>query len=250
MKVIAFYNLKGGVGKTATAVNIAGLAAASGVPTLLWDLDAQGASTWYLSPANTSPREAPKAARMIKGKTPIGQLIIDSSIPRLDLIPADTSFRNLDLQMDRHGDKDTLQQWLAPLGEQYGLVILDCAPSLSLLAEQIFRAADRLYVPLLPTWLSMNSWEQLQVFFDDKGLKQKKLAPFFSMVDRRKSLHRAFLDNPPAALKRLLDGYIPYSSDVERMGEHHTVVEHFAPRSIAALAYRLMWQKMSKDLKL
>lgn len=250
MKVIAFYNLKGGVGKTATAVNMACLAAASGVPTLLWDLDAQGACTWYLAAAKTSVQETPKAARMIKGKTPIGQLIIASGVDKLDLIPSDTSFRNLDLQLDKHGDKDRLQQWLDPMGEDYGLVILDCAPNLSRLAEQIFRVADRIYVPLIPTWLSMNSWDQLQSFFADKGLKQKKLAPFFSMVDRRKRLHKAFLAEPPDVLKRLLGGYIPYSSDVERMGEYRAAVEQFAPRSVAALAYRLMWKKMHKDLKL
>lgn len=250
MKVIAFYNLKGGVGKTATAVNIAGLAAASGIPTLLWDLDAQGAATWYLTPEHSSAQQKPKAARMIKGKTPIGQLITESTIPRLALIPADSSLRNLDLQMDRHGNRDTLQQWLTPLGEQYGLVILDCAPTLSLLAEQMFRAVDQIYVPLLPTWLSMNSWDQLLAFFTDKGLQRKKLVPFFSMVDRRKSLHKTFLEAPPESLKRLQGGYIPYASDVERMGEFRTSIEHYAPRSPAALAYRLMWQKMVGDLKL
>lgn len=250
MKVIAFHNLKGGVGKTAAAVNIAQMAADDGVPTLLWDLDAQGATSWYFAPETAKARSQPKAAKVVKGKTPIGHLITSTSSTCLDLIPADPSFRNIDLQLEKHGAGNTLRQWLQPMDEDYGLVILDCPPTLSRLAEEVFAVADKIYVPLIPTWLSMNSWEQEQAFIDDKNIDKKKFAPFLSMVDRRKNLHREFLDTPPKALKRLLAGYIPYASDVERMGEHRSAVSHFAPRSTAALAYRLMWKNMKKQLKL
>jgi len=59
MRIIAFYNLKGGVGKTASAVNIAYLAAQSNLRTLLWDLDPQGAASWYLA-AGIWPPTTPK----------------------------------------------------------------------------------------------------------------------------------------------------------------------------------------------
>ena len=47
MKVIAIYNLKGGVGKTAASVNLSYLASRGGYRTLGWDLDAQGAASFY-----------------------------------------------------------------------------------------------------------------------------------------------------------------------------------------------------------
>lgn len=247
MKLIAFHNIKGGVGKTASAVNIAYLASAAGIPTLLWDLDAQGAASWYFE------REAPsgtKAAKLVKGKTPIGRLITESGLPKLDLIPSDVSFRNMDLQLEKHGNDNALQSWVEPLAEDYALVILDCPPSLSRLAENIFATADRVYVPMIPTWLSVNSWDQMLTFVKDKGLDHKRFHPFFTLVDRRKRLHREFLEKPPEEIKRRLAGYIPYASDIERMGEFRQPVECFAPRSPAALAYRLMWEQMRKQLKL
>ncbi|WP_097460683.1 ParA family protein [Mangrovitalea sediminis] len=247
MKLIAFHNIKGGVGKTASAVNIAYQASASGIPTLLWDLDPQGAASWYFS--RQAPSDA-KAAKLVKGKTPIGRLITESGLPQLDLIPSDVSFRNMDLQLEKHGHANALQSWVEPLAEDYALVILDCPPSLSRLAENIFAAADRIYVPMIPTWLSVNSWEQLQAFVKDKGLDRKRFHPFFTLVDRRKRLHREFLEKPPEDIKRRLAGYIPYASDIERMGEYRQPVALFAPRSPAALAYRLMWEQMRKQLKL
>ncbi len=248
MKLIAFHNIKGGVGKTAAAVNIAQLAGAAGIPTLLWDLDAQAAATWYLTNDTAIPKA--KAGKLIKGKTPLGRMITRTSLPNLDLLPSDVSFRNMDLQLERQGNDRLFNDLIAPLAEDHALVILDCPPSLSRLAEAIFRTADRIYVPLLPTWLSINSWEQLLTFTRDRKLNTKRLFPFFSMVDRRKALHREVLAKPPASLKRLLSGYIPYASDVERMGEKRLPVNLFAPRSPAALAYRLMWEQMRLQLKL
>ncbi|KKK85180.1 hypothetical protein LCGC14_2775890, partial [marine sediment metagenome] len=69
METIAFFNLKGGVGKTTSAVNIAWHAANEGIPTLLWDLDPQGASSWLLK-SKAKTKSDPK--RFLSGKTPIG----------------------------------------------------------------------------------------------------------------------------------------------------------------------------------
>lgn len=245
MKIIAFHNLKGGVGKTAAAANIAALAAEDGIPTLLWDLDPQGAVSWYFGNTGAANR-VPKAGKLVKGKTPVGKTICPTGIANLDLIPADVSFRNIDLQLEKHGDGDTLASWLAPLGEDYGLVVLDCPPSLSRLAEQVFEVADRVLVPMVPTWLSLNSWDQMQSFIADKNLDRKKFRPFWTMADRRKRLHRDLLQTPPKQLKGLMPGYIPYASDVERMGEMRQPVHWFAPRSTSALAYRLMWRSLCK----
>lgn len=250
MKVIAFHNLKGGVGKTAAAVNIAQLAADSGVPTLLWDMDPQAASSWYFAPQVDAPRKSAKVAKVIRGKTPVGYLISPTASDQLDLIPADPSFRNIDRKLSELGDSGTLGQWLRPLGEDYALVVLDCPPSFSELAEQVYASADRVYVPLIPTWLSLNSWDQMDdLLAGDKNLRKKR-RPFFSMVDRRKRQHLDVLASPPAALKKLLAGYIPYAAMVEKMGEHRQALCRFAPSSPAALAYRLMWEDMRKDLKL
>ena len=106
--------------------------------------------------------------------------------------------------------------------------------------------SDRVLVPLVPTWLSLNSWHQMQEFIADKKLDDSKFHPFWTMVDRRKSLHRQLVESPPPELARLMPGYIPYASDVERMGEKRQPVHWFAPRSSAAMAYRLLWRSLSR----
>ncbi|MDX1754656.1 MAG: AAA family ATPase [Marinobacter sp.] len=242
MRIVAFHNIKGGVGKTAAAVNIAYLASESGIPTLLWDLDPQGAASWYLG--ETPDVSGEKASRLLKGKTPIGKLIHATAYPKLDLIPAHSSFRNLDVKLAESDSGKALKSWLSPLSEDYGLVILDCPPSLSHLAEQILDAADKVFVPTIPTWLSINSWQQLHDFVKEKKLKPGKLHPFLSMVDRRKNLHRTMLENGGEGLKNRLRGYIPYASDIERMGETRQPVSVVSPRSAAAHAYRLLWKEV------
>lgn len=248
MRIVAFHNLKGGVGKTAAAVNIAYLAAEHGIPTLLWDLDPQGAASWYLGDRPDISGE--KASRLLKGKTPVGKLIHPTGYPKLDLIPAHASFRNLDAKLAEIGNDQALRSWLAPLSEDYGLVVLDCPPSLSHLAEQVLATADQVFVPTIPTWLSLNSWQQLHDFVKEKKLKPGKLHPFLSMVDRRKNLHRQTLEGKGLKLKQRLRGYVPYASDIEKMGEDRKPVALIAPRSAAAHAYRLLWKEVKQIARL
>lgn len=239
MKTIALYSLKGGVGKSASAVNIAYLASQAGYSTLLWDLDPQGASGWYLAGANSV--KGRKLSALMKGKTPIADFIHESDYENLDFIPSHTSFRNLDVKLDQNDSANLIKEWLAPLSEETSLVVLDCPPSLSRLSEQVLRAADKVFVPVIPTWLSLNSWQQLREFAREKKLKPSRLHPFYTMADRRKNLHRELIDAQDERLPTGLKTIIPYASVVEKMGEEGTPVELLAPNSVAADAYRRLW---------
>lgn len=242
MRTIAFYSLKGGVGKTAAAVNIAYLASQAGLKTVLWDLDPQGASSWYLAGADTV--QGRKLASLMDGKKPIARFIHPSAYPGLDFIPSHNSFRNADVKLEQDDSDNRLKQWLAPLSEETSLVILDCPPSLSRLSEQMLAAADLVFVPVVPTWLAINSWHQLRDFVKDKKLKPAKLHPFYSMVDRRKALHRELTEHPDNRLKQGLDTFIPNASAVEKMGESGRPVEALEPGSAAAVAYRRLWDEI------
>lgn len=246
MRVIAFYSPKGGVGKTAAAVNIAYLASREGCSTLLWDLDPQGAASFYLSGA--TPVQGKKLSKLLDGRAPISKFIEENIYPNLDFIPAHKSFRNADIKLDLEGNSGVLKSALAPLSEDTSLVILDCPPSLSRLTEQVLDVADKVYVPLLPTWLSLNSWEQFREFVCDKKLGSKKLRPFFSQVDRRKKLHRDMVDRRDDLLEHALRAAIPYSSVVERMGEEGLPLEVLSPRSVPAENLRGMWSEIKRDL--
>ncbi|WP_077530945.1 ParA family protein [Vreelandella utahensis] len=248
MQIIAFHNVKGGVGKTSAAVNVAYLASQAGISTLLWDLDPQGAATWFLS--EDTPQPGRKLAPLIKGKSPVGDYVRSTPYPKLELIPAHQSARNFDIKLSQAGSGRELKQWLKSLSEETALVILDCPPSLSELAEQVMETANAVYVPIIPTKLSLNSWEQIDGFAKDHKIKAKRLRPFFSMVDRRKTLHRELADNRAKTLPRALNAVIPNASAIERMGEERKPLELMARRSKAAQAYRELWQEIRDKLKL
>lgn len=246
MKTLAVYNVKGGVGKTAAAVNLSYFAAASGLPTLLWDLDSQGASSWYL---HGEPAEE-KTKKVLAGTTPVGRLVKPTPYENLSVIPADFSYRYLDILLKKvEPPREALRRLLKPFSETYSLAVLDCPPSLSYLADNVFTAADLILVPVVPTWLSLRAYEQLRDHFRDEGLPLKKLRPFYSMADRRRGLHRELLESPPGTMAGRMEAVVPYSASVERMGERRAPVAAFAPGDDAALrAYAELWLETGKAL--
>jgi cellulose biosynthesis protein BcsQ len=248
METIAFFNLKGGVGKTTSAVNIAWHAAHEGIPTLLWDLDPQGAASWLL---NSKAKSKTRPKHILSGKTPIGDLVKGTDYDHLDIIPSDFSLRNLDQQLalqSEQGKRNLIARLVEPFGENYALIILDCPPSFSLLTEQIFATADSLYLPLIPTHLSLRTFEQTWDFFKEHKLKPKRLHAFFTMVDRRRTMHRIMLQHPPKILKNGLPTPIPYAAVVERMGNHRAPLPAFDKYSPVSKAYALLWRDIKETL--
>ncbi|WP_150912763.1 ParA family protein [Marinobacter halotolerans] len=246
MRIVAFYSPKGGVGKTASAVNIAYLANAGNCSTLLWDLDPQGAASFYLSGASRT--KGRKISKLLDGRLPIADFIEENVYPNLDLLPSHPSFRNFDIKLEDDDRTNPLKTILGPLSEDTSLVVLDCPPGQSRLTEQVLKIADLVYVPLVPTWLSLNSWYQFQDLVKDKKLGLKKLRPFFTLVDRRKKLHRELTEKSAELFDRPSKAMIPYSSAVERMGEEGLPLEVLSPRSTPAAAYRQLWSEMKAEL--
>ncbi len=202
MKVIAVFNIKGGVGKTSTSVNLAFLAAKHGYRTLVWDLDPQAASSYYF---RIKAKIKGGSKDLIAGKHELDELIKGTDFVNLDLLPADFSFRNLDLVLDaRKKPTQRLQKLLKPLADDYDFVFLDCPPSISLLSEAVFEASDILLSPVIPTTLSVRTLAQLSKFIKDNGSIKARLLPFFSMVDRRKKMHLDIIKSLPEALSRAI----------------------------------------------
>ena len=243
MKVLATYNIKGGVGKTATAVNLAYLAAAGGARTLVWDLDPQGAASFYF---RVKPKVKGGSEALITGRRAIDKAIKGTDYDNLDLIPADFSYRNMDLELGEAKKRIRLIDLLIrPLAKSYDYVFLDCPPSISLVSENVFRAANALLVPLIPTTLSLRTYDQLHDFLDDHpGRKKQQVLAFFSMVDNRKTLHRELVEKITAENDDVLTTRIPATSDIERMGVHRAPVASTAPRSRSAVAYPDLWAEI------
>ncbi len=243
MAIIAIYNIKGGVGKTATSVNLSYLSAESGKKTLLCDMDPQGSASYYF---RIKPPKKLSVDKLLKGGAGIARNIKGTDYPNLDMLPADFTYRNLDLALDDF-KKSTqrIGKILKPFEQEYDHIFIDCPPNITLLSENIFQAADILLVPFIPTTLSMLSFEKLLDFFSITGIDKKKLYLFFSMVEKRKKMHLEMMSRFTGK-KRVLSQVIPFLADVEKMGIFRKPVLEISPRSPASQAYRIMWREVEE----
>ncbi len=251
MKVFALYNIKGGVGKTASAVNLSFLAALSGARVLVWDLDPQGAASFYF---RVKPKIKGGSNKLLKKKNrgKLEREIRGTDYEGLDLVPADFSYRNLDLALDaKKNPERCLARLLEPLASEYDFVFLDCAPSISLASESIFAASDVLLIPTIPTPLSLRTLEQLDGHLRRQGPEGLVAQPFLCMVDRRRKLHRRALELLASGDYRYrrtappFEAQIPYSSLVEQMGLNRTPLHAYAYGSPPGRAYTQLWQEIA-----
>ena len=246
MAIIAVYNIKGGVGKTATSVNLSYLSAVSGNQTLLCDLDPQGSASYYF---RVKPSKKFTADKFLKGGKFLERSIRGTDYEKLDILPSDFSFRNFDLSLnDMKKSGKRLKKVLQPLAREYDHLFLDCPPNITLLSENIFHAADILLIPFIPTTLSMLSFGKLLDFFKESNIDKKKLYVLFSMVEKRKIIHQQMMRHFKGR-KRILSRSIPFLADVEKMGIYRQPVPAFSPRSAAARSYTELWDELQNHLR-
>jgi cellulose biosynthesis protein BcsQ len=246
VKIVASYNVKGGVGKTTAAVNLAYLSAQRGRRTLLWDLDPQGAATFLF---RVKPRVKGGSKKLVGGQRPIDAGLKGTDFEGLDLLPADVTYRKMDLDLASASAKrpeSTLSKLLADLADDYDVVILDTPPSLSLVSENVLHAADLVVVPIIPTVLATRTYDQVVDFLDGFDGHRPPLHAFFSMADRRKALHRDII----AELKQKRSGFssvvVPALAQIERMTTRQAPLPAFSPRSRATQAYKELWDEVAK----
>lgn len=245
MKVFAVHNIKGGVGKTTTTVNLAYLSAKEGYRTLVWDLDPQGGASFYLN-VNTKIQGGGKA--LINRKTNAKALFRLTGFSNLDMLPADFSYRKMEthLMSQKHA-RNGLNKILQPLASRYDHIFLDCPPGISITAENIFHAADYLVVPVIPTILSLRTYNQLIQFLErEPDLKKgMTILPFFSIADAKRPMHKAILDSIPQKHANFLTSAIPDSSVIEAMGIKCAPIFQYARQHPAVEAYQNLWKEIN-----
>lgn len=243
MKIIACYSNKGGVGKTATSVNLAYSFARAGFRTLLCDLDPQGASSYYF---RVKPSKKLTDERFFSDVERFTKAIRGSDFDELDILPSNMTYRDFDVFLSRmKNSRSRLKKALKAVGGDYDVILLDCPPNISTLSENVFKAADQIVVPVIPTTLSERTFDQLVEFFKDGKIPRKKLVPFFSMVQKQKSLHADTMERMRKDHgKMFLRATIPFSTDVEKMGVHRAPVGIFARTKGAGKAYDAMFGEL------
>jgi cellulose biosynthesis protein BcsQ len=242
MKVIGVYNSKGGVGKTTSCVNLSYLASMDKRKVLVWDIDPQGSATYYF---NVRAGFKGGAKKMIKGKGHIGDYVKPTDYDFIDILPADLSERHLDIILDdmKHSKKQ-FRTFLKEFEKFYDYIFIDSPPGFSLLSENLFIAADYILMPLIPTPLSIRAYEQVARYYEENSLDTGRILPFFSQADIRKKIHQEFIAAYSSKNKGFLKSYIPYSSEVEKMGIRRAPLPAYSKKSKPALCSVGLWEEI------
>ncbi len=240
MAVVAIYNLKGGVGKTTLAVNLAWCSSQkSARRTLLWDLDPQGGAGFLLGLA---PPRRSRMRAVFARELSAEKLICQTGIGGLDFLSADPSLVGLDEYLLSLGKKRRLARLAEELAKHYDRIILDCPPVLNETANQIIRASDSLIIPITPSPLAMFALSTVQDHLRRSHPKHGSVLPVFSMFDGRRKIHRAAQAASPNW------PVLPMSSMVEQMGVRRRPLGSFAPSSKPAQAFAGLWEGIERKL--
>lgn len=240
MASIAIYSVKGGVGKTTLAANLAWTSATvSRRKTLLWDLDSSGGAGFLLG---VDERNKRSANSVFAEDSDPARLVRPTAYDGLHLLPADDSLRAIDRQLDKLGKKKRLAKLTAALGKDYDRIIFDCPPVLNELSAQIIRAADLVIVPLPPSPLSTRAFEVVVEEVRGSGKRHPPILPVLAMLDLRRGLHKAAREANPNWPT------IPLASAIEQCAVERKPVGAFAPSSPGARAIAHLWTAIERKL--
>lgn len=250
-KIIAVFSIKGGVGKSTSAVNLAYLAAQSGAKTLLWDMDHQGAAGFLLevdSHLQGGLKSVMKDMEQPAAKRHLAEKIVHTPYENLDLLPSDISMRMLDVKAaESRSSNRFVEKFLQPVLEEYDYIVVDCPPGLTAANESLLHAASLVLVPTIPTTLSVRMLEELRNYLKEHVDPAPRLRAFFSLVDSRKNLHKQLYEELCVNRKTIiLPVAVPYSSATEKMALFRAPLPVFAASVPASLAYGELWEAIRK----
>jgi chromosome partitioning protein len=239
---IACANQKGGVGKTTTVVNVATSLALAGDRVLIVDMDPQGNATSGLGIDRTALEHSVYDA--IVDDLPLGDVVIGTSIPRLDLVPAALALAGADVELATiDGRERRLAGLLPPIAGRYDFILLDCAPSLGLLTVNALTAADVVLIPLQCEYYALEGLTQLiatvNLIRDHLNPELDVVGVLLTMADPRTNLSSQVIAEARSHLgSTVFETVVPRSVRLSEAPSYGLPIAAYAPGSRGDEAYR------------
>ena len=244
-RVTAVVNQKGGVGKTTTAVSLAGLLAARGVRVLLLDADPQGNATSGLGVDRRTLSACLYDA--LAGNLSLREVVVETKVPGLDLAPATLNLAGVEVELATRQEgpgwrERRLSEALAGIRGDYGAVVIDAPPSLGLLTLNALVAADGVLIPVQAEYYALEGLSQL---LNTVQFVQRRLNPrldldgvVLTMYDPRTNLARQVAAEVRGFFgARACSAVIPRNIRLSEAPSFGEPVHTFAPDSAGARAY-------------
>lgn len=253
LKVLPIINNKGGVGKTTTTVNVAAGLANRGRRVLVVDLDSQGSASLAFGVDHDDL--SPSSAEVLFGTTPIEQAIRSTSLEKVDLLTGSLELANADVRLkQRDQGQFRLANILSEVKDQYETVLIDCAPSTSILSVSALIAADAFIIPVTPSYLSLEGVVSLGEVVRRVRRGIGEAAPILGLV-LTKVDHS--VDEVPDSIQKLRRHYGGKVFDTEirrdpKLDEAHSRnldIFRYAPDSTGAEDYNQLLDEIERRLQ-
>ena len=251
--ILSFCNVKGGVGKTTSAVSLAAAFAHSDLRVLLVDLDPQGSASRSLGVAKDDLK--PSAAAALVGGRTVQEVLVDTGLPGLDLVTGATDLTAVEVSLARKKNPEKLlARALSPLRRRYDFILIDCPPGLGLLTLNALTACSGYVLPVVPHDLAVEGLDRFFAGLEEVQPTLRKrpelLGILLTMVDQRTKVTAELVKK----VRRKYPGKvfrttIPVNIRLALAPRHGMTIFEFERWSTGALAYSRLGAEVIRTLR-